>query len=1398
MFNRLRQFAVLFTTIVALLSSKQVSATDVSGVININTVWTTASSPYVVTGDLEVRAALTIEPGVRVEIGAQKNFVVAPFGLVIAQGTAAAPIVVTSTQDRLGSTPAMGDWGSFLIRSTGTSEFHFVQFRFGQAVEVENSSPNFEDCQFQAMQIAAIKTDLRSAPRGARLSATGNTVNGILVPAGVAEGARFSITSIPYVVRGGVLHVGSIPAALTWEPALKTVAPNATDVLHIQLANPALEPVTVSLASTDTGIVSVPASVVIGQDRYSASVPLTTFQPGNVQITAAFDGQEAQAQITVAELPTLSILAPDPIGLQRQGRIEVRLNAPAPATGLALELASNPANILDLPAQLVLGAGSQAASVAVSGRATGSTQVTASAQGYVSATRNVDVVPLSMRLPAILNVPIGTRNFDLGFSHETRSNSTPLTLTSGNSAVLSVPSSVSFPIGAMTVSIPLRGISDGKTTLTVNHPEYGTLVREVTVQRQTARFEYSARRIPRGLEEQYQVFLDSPAPNEGLRVDLSSLDPTIASITPAQLLFERGQTTVSTLARVRAIAQGATQISTSSAFTRTDHAQITVGSKGVLRFDRNNMILGIQSISRSTAIGIYSDDQLYVPTEPIPVAFAVSEPDKAEAALNLPGGLTGKSLVKLTGRLLSAQPVTVTASAADIDPTPALSVTVVQPELSFEQLDGVRGLNAARDQFNVYWQVPGSTDTLQTPVADQLFPLSVRDAQPSGIIDGFYLNLVGAEPANGVRFSSTSNRSASVFVGTPTALGNYRVAISNTPSGEVVSALQSVLGLNLQFSMPAITLGKDTRTAVDGVRIGRFTGNTPQSVAQALTINLQSSDVSKLEVPTTVIIPAGAPDVLIPLSAKDISAAVEVQATAVGYGDATPLRVAIVHPNVEILPQRTSFNTDEQVRSLVIYKLTIPNPQANVTLLPAFGFNLEIGIVDAAPAGASPGLFVNQSSSTPISSISYTPPFDLFAFLGAPTVVGEFALSAAIAGNPNSPWRSERITVENNRIAFSSPSVEVSKGLSVDLEAMALGPVRVPVEVSVACAESPLCTFTNPVQTLPENNLVLNFRVKGAEVGSGTVSLTTQPSTYGTSSVPISVVPIALQFIDNGEYSDPESPFGWNVRFASPGRPEAPLPMQVEIVEQTPAGVASLSEEPLNLTIDEETAPGGYNGFVVTYNAIGTFKFKATIPGVGEFVSPIQRTQKFVANCTGGIVGAGFKSPFMVKATLATEVATTVSGSCQPADACFIQSVAVAPGESSFDVLARSGSSLGAFQARLSSSVFGEVDCPIRVVEPRFFANPEYFDLSVGSTGSADIVLSVDDNGAREQYASVPIVFSIQSSNPSTVSVPNTRTLAADEAQVSFSLQALTAGTATITVTAPGLGSYSFDVTVSP
>ena len=102
---------------------------DVSGPITSDTTWTLANSPYIVTNDVTVNSGvtLTIEAGVVVKFNDDYDDLIVD-GTLVADGTAAAPIIFTSINDNsvggdTGSgTPAGGDWSGMYFNASSTRQ----------------------------------------------------------------------------------------------------------------------------------------------------------------------------------------------------------------------------------------------------------------------------------------------------------------------------------------------------------------------------------------------------------------------------------------------------------------------------------------------------------------------------------------------------------------------------------------------------------------------------------------------------------------------------------------------------------------------------------------------------------------------------------------------------------------------------------------------------------------------------------------------------------------------------------------------------------------------------------------------------------------------------------------------------------------------------------------------------------------------------------------------------------------------------------------------------------------------------------------------------------------------------------------------------------------------------
>ena len=92
------------------------SMAEVGGVIDTDTTWTVANSPYVVTSSVLVQqgVTLTINPGVEVKFNGGTSLRID--GELIAQGASDNKITFTSNQ----TTPDLGDWGCIFFTNTST------------------------------------------------------------------------------------------------------------------------------------------------------------------------------------------------------------------------------------------------------------------------------------------------------------------------------------------------------------------------------------------------------------------------------------------------------------------------------------------------------------------------------------------------------------------------------------------------------------------------------------------------------------------------------------------------------------------------------------------------------------------------------------------------------------------------------------------------------------------------------------------------------------------------------------------------------------------------------------------------------------------------------------------------------------------------------------------------------------------------------------------------------------------------------------------------------------------------------------------------------------------------------------------------------------------------------
>lgn len=462
------------------------AATAVSGVISANTTWALAQSPFEVTADVSVGngATLTIEAGATVYFDAGTNLIVSS-GAIIARGTAGQPIILTSVLDTAGGSPVSGSWGhiSFLGGTNGNATIlENAQIRFGQGISVQAASPTFNYLQITQNLGSAISIDLNSSPKGVGNQATGNTLNGISVPAGDVLGSvTWGIKGIPYVVSTGVVSVGA-------SPAITSVSPGA--IQQSQTINAVISGSRLAGAeSIQFDMAGVSATLGTGGTDTSIPVSITSiaaqplgYVPFSVK-TAAGWTRYATGINVIPLKPTIAVNGITP-GSMRRGEtrnfqisgsslLGAQVSVPSGA-GLTL------ANLLttDILASFDLAASTTAT--------LGAQTLTVSNPAVANGTGAM-LVTINNLLPKIDTGTLPSAVAPDGLAHPFN-----LTLTNAdivdNTFNLSVldptiigvsPATVTIPAGATSVSISITGIILGYTALTITSPTLGTVSKQI-------------------------------------------------------------------------------------------------------------------------------------------------------------------------------------------------------------------------------------------------------------------------------------------------------------------------------------------------------------------------------------------------------------------------------------------------------------------------------------------------------------------------------------------------------------------------------------------------------------------------------------------------------------------------------------------------------------------------------------------------------------------------------------------------------------------------------------------------------------------------------------------------------------------------------------------------------
>jgi hypothetical protein len=802
-------------------------------------------------------------------------------------------------------------------------------------------------------------------------------------------------------------------------PTGTLVAPGLTRSIPLTLSDPApAGGLLVNLVSSNPAAATVPSSITVPAGQSNINFNLTGVAVGVASVSATADNFQAAALPVTVEAVNIIFGSPAissvSVAEEQTLTASVNLSRPAPVGGVVVNLAmGDPSKATVAPASINIAQGETSGGVVqltVSGVLKGTTTLSGSAAGLSTANIPVTVTAKPQLAFSPVSVVVGkglnTYQYEVYVTRLTGATSyapneaVTITLESSNPAKVSVPATVTIPANQSSATLSVTGVdltSGTPVTIDATATGYNKPAVKLAVNVVAPVFSFAGLdtiRSPFSARDDFYINVATPGSSySGSQTAAANIpiDLTIVGANPAGIIdgFYSALTGGAAITQV-VLRQGATYTHTGNGYTHVatptgaGSYKVNASAAGVasatsalvtvtapeLKFSRTGVTVSKGFITYYDEVYVQRalNGTAFNGAEALTVTLTSSNPAKAgvPATVTIPANQSSATLYVTGVDFTSGTPATIDAAATGYtSPVVKLPVNVIAPVFSFASLDTIRSPASTRDDFYINVTTPGATYSgSQTAAANMPIDLSIVEANPAGIIDGFYGALTGGTAITqvvlrqGASYTHTGN--GYTHVATPTAAGSYKVNASAAGVASATSALVTVTPPELKFSRTSVTVGKGLKTYYDEIYVQRAVNGAVFNGSEALIVNLACSSTAICTVPASVVIPAGQSQVYFQVSGVDLGSTT-ITASAVGYIATQELPVKTIAP--QIVMSGPGNTTVGGLSNVSVY-LSVPGAAYSSSQLALSAIN--VNLTSSAPGVAT----VPATLTIPIGSTS--------------------------------------------------------------------------------------------------------------------------------------------------------------------------------------------------------------------------------------------------------------------------------------------------------------------------------------------------------------------------------------------------------------------------------------------